>query len=234
MKFNNVDLDLIVTAHNASNFGQDVNYVQLPDTAYSFGATRTAKPISVEVTVAGTSYADVLSKLDTLKKVLGQRNSCPLMIEADRYYNAVFTSLSGSFAAPTVWQGTIEFICPDPAAYGVTEISNDYTISGTQTITETAGGTGIISPIYTLTANAAVTSVKLENTETLEEIQWTGSLAAGDKLTIDVIKWLVSKNGVPSMGTVVGQFPRLKPGANGLTITGFTGTLNITYHTKWL
>ena len=236
LKFNGVDLDMIVTEHNAPDFGQEVHYVQLPDVAYAFGATRNAKPISVDVVIKGISYDEVMGKLDTLKLVLNERNTCPLELRADRYYNAVFNSLKGNFEAPTVWVGIIEFLCPDPVAYSTMDTVSEYTIDNDpQSITETTDGTGFISPVYTLEANAPATTVTLENIKTLEKLQWAGGLAAGDTLEIDVVKWYVSKNGMPSMATVSGQFPRLMPATdNDIVITGFKGIISISYRNRWV
>jgi len=107
------------------------------------------------------------------------------------------------------------------------------------TVVETTGSTASIEPVYTLTAgeNLVAVTIKLANVTTDEELQWTGSLANGEVLEIDVPNWIVNKEGAASMATVTGQFPRLAPGAaNTLTVTGFstTGTLNITYRNRFL
>lgn len=82
----------------------------------------------------------------------------------------------------------------------------------------------------------AITLIKLENTDTEEEIQWEGSLANTEELEIDSATYMVKKEGVESM-TISGQFPRLLPGfTNHIKVTGFdiTGNLNIKYRDRYL
>jgi len=245
LSFNGTDLStygLIVTNESAAAFRQLVDFVQLPDAAYPFGATREAKSISLDIAITGSSYANVQSKLDAIKRILNQRASKHLILDVqdDRYYNAQFISLGGAYKSPRAFIGNLDFTCPDPVAHSTTETSSDFNINADpKTVTETTGGTDYIKPIYTLTAGEALNDVtiKVECVETEEELQWTGSLANTEKLMVDVINWIVRKEGSTSMATVVGQFPRLLPGiTNHIKITGFgtTGALNISYRNCFL
>ena len=246
LTFNGTDLDtygLVVVNRTSPGFRQRVDYTQLLDIAYPFGATREAKFISLAITVVGSSHADVESKLDSIKLILNQRDTKHLILDTqdDRYFNAQFVSLSGRYQSPVAFVGGLDFICPDPLAYDNSETSSDFNldVSDPKTITETTGGTGYIKPVYTLKAGEALNAVtiKVECIETVEELQWTGSLANGEELEIDVANWTVKKEGSASMATVTGRFPRMLPNEdNSIKVTAFstTGTMNITYRDTFL
>ena len=241
LTFNGIDLSiygLTVTNQNLDIFKQVPDAVQLTNKAYGFGDTRIPKSADIKITVTGTTRDDVKSKLDSIKSVLNERDSKHLVLDtqADRYYIARFVSLDGAFVFPMVFAGTLSFICYDPLAYSVNETSSDFSIDANpKTIIETAGGTAYIEPVFTLVADADLTgTIKVENLETLEELQWTGSLATGEDLEIDVENWIVKKTGTPDMATVSGQFPRLLQGSNQIKITAFSGSLNITYRNRYV
>jgi len=246
LTFNDTDLSaygLIVISRTSSDFRQEVDYTQLLDIAYPFGATRAAKLIHLRIAVTGSSYADVESKLDSIKLILNQRDTKHLILDTqdDRYFKAQFVSLSGQYQSLTLFTGELSFICPDPLAYDNDETSSDFNldVSDPKTITETTGGTGYIKPVYTLKAGEGLTdiTIKVECIETVEELQWTGSLANGEELEIDVANWTVKKEGDASMATVTGLFPRMLPNEdNRIKVTAFstTGTMNITYRDTFL
>ena len=249
LTFNDTDLGtygLVVVNRTTPSFKQRVDYTQLLDIAYPFGATREAKFISLEIAVVGSSHADVESKLDSIKLILNQRDTKHLILDAqdDRYFNAQFVSLSGRFQSPVAFVGGLDFICPDPLAYGSgDEISPTHHLDVENPAIETTGGTGYIKPIYTLTAEEglgteeAPITIKVECIETVEELQWTGSLANGEELEIDVANWTVKKEGDASMAAVTGLFPRLLPATdNRIKVTGFgaAGTLNIKYRNTYV
>jgi len=243
--FNSVDLslyELVITSSNAHILSQTISTVQMRDLAYNMGFYRDARPLNFRVAVTGDSVADVISNLDNIKKTLGTEVECQLILDilTTRYFNAQLQSFDGSFISPYCWEGSASFLCPDPLGYAVTQTSSTYNIDADpKTITETVGGTGMVKPVYTLTAGETLTTVtiKLENITTNEELQWTGSLATNDELEIDVEHWSVKKNGVSAMTGLVlsSKFPRLTPGANSIKVTAFstTGTLNILYRNTY-
>ncbi len=237
MEFNGVDLStygLIVTRQNTSDAEQSVSLVQLPDVAYSFGATKVARQISLEIAVVGTDRNDLLSKLDNIKLALNERKAKELYINTDRYYMAQFVNLQGNMVAPNAFMGNLDFICPDPLAYSATLTSPTFTITGTQIVDVITGGTAHIKPRFTLTASEDVSSVKIENLNLEEALIWTGSLVSGDILTVDVANWVVKKNGTESM-FITGQFPRLNPSStNHIETTGFKGTFKVEYRNVYI
>jgi len=159
----------------------------------------------------------------------------------DRFYKAKLDNpIDWEIITHKLARAELSFICPDPLGYSSSETSSDHNINADpKTVTETTGGTAYIEPVYTLTAGEALNDVtiKVENTDTGEELQWQGSLANGEKLEIDVGLWIVKKEGVASMADMSGKFPRLLPGfANSIKVTGFgsLGSLNIKYRNTYL
>ena len=246
--FNAVDMDdygLVVTGVNLP-LTQLASNIQLRDRAYAFDSFRPPIIIEVTVNVVAANYTTLLTYLSSIREKLNWRVDKQLIFDnlSTRYWMARFDNLNGMFNGPTMWDGSIIFICTDPAAYSTTAVSNTHNIDADpKTVTETPGGTDYIYPVYTLTAkeDLGAITLKLENTTTGEEIQWGGSLTTNDYITVNVPTWLVSKNGVASMAGVVAgsKFPRLLFNvANSIKVTGLwdsvTGLLNIAYRNRFL
>jgi len=246
LTFNSVDLstyNLIITYSNIHALFQKVDHTQLEDLSYGESAKKEPRYIKFEFAVTGTGMANLRDNLDSVKKVIVTKTTRTLALDtlAGRYFNAQYISMKGEYKSAQLFVGDMEFKCVDPLAYSTSEISHNHTldVEDPKTITETTGGTGYIKPVYTLTAGEALNDVtiKVECIEAGEELQWTGSLANGEELEINVATWLVRKEGVASMATVTGQFPRLLPGTdNRIKVTGFgtAGALNIKYKNTYL
>jgi predicted phage tail component-like protein len=241
--FNGIDMSaygLTVTDHNAEDYSRAVNTIQTKGRAYISGEYMPARPLRLEVVIQGSSISDLKSKLDSIVAILSSDGYLILDDDTTKHFNAHFVGKSKLEKwGNTNWEGTLEFICPDPLVYSTTETSSDHTINADpKTVTETAGGNTITKPVWTLTAGETLTDVtiSLKNNTTNEEITWEGSLASTDELEIDSQYWTVKKNGTESMATVSGKFPRLTPGSNSITVTALstTGSLNITYRAAYL
>ena len=243
LTFNSVALStygLSIKSSNAHVLKQALAIIQTKDRGYLSSVQHPSRPFDFRVAVVGTGVADVISKLDNIKKTLGTETEHQLILDVinTRYFNAILDDFDGDFTAPACWEGSLSFICPDPLAYSTTETSSDFNIDADpDTITETVGGTAITKPVWTLTAGETLSDVtiKLENVTTGEELQWTGSLVDEDELEIDCKYWTVKKNSVSAM-TITGEFPRLIAGSNSIKVTALstTGTLNITYRDAYL
>lgn len=245
LNFNTYDLSvhgLTVMNHTMDDFLQEVDFRQLIDVAYPFGATRVAKPISFDIAIIGIDTTDTRLKVDLIKGILNQRDTKHLILGSrpDRFIRVQFRSLSGRYASPCVFMGDLDFICPDPVAYDITEKASVFAINADPGIvTETTGGTGSIRPVYTLTAGETLTNamIQIECIEAVEALRWVGSLALNDVLEIDTVNWVVKKQGVESMIGVSGRFPRLLPAiTNRIRVTGFgvLGTMVITYRNTFV
>ena len=245
--FNSTDMSthgLIVTTPGFNLVKQLVSHVQLQDKGYAFTPMREPRRITVEFAVTGTSLANLDVNLDAVKRLLTLTVPKKLIFDSLplRYYNAILESFKGEYRLATLFQGTLMFICPDPLGYKTTQDNHNHSINASpKTVDEPVGGTGYVTPVYTLTAKNTLTdaTIKVENLTTEEELQWIGSLAIDGTLVIDVAKWLVSKGAVADMASVTGRFPRLKPNAtNQIKVTGLyvtvAGNLNILYRDTFL
>jgi len=220
------------------------SYIEVADEAYDFQAHLQPRTIELNCYVTGTSEANLISNLDNISLLLsptGGVHALVLDFPDDRFYYAKLNSpIDWQIVHHKLAQGTITFICPDPRGYDNDNTSSDHNInSDPDTVEEAVGGTAYADPVYTLTAGEGLTDVtiKVENTDTEEELQWTGSLGNGEVLVINTSLFYVTKEGSASMSTVTGQFPRLKAGiTNHIKVTGFstTGTLNIAYRNNYL
>jgi len=245
MSFNGVDLStygLVVVSAEINRASQEPVYVRLPDKAYPFTTQRGPRVITIDFRVVAATRAILDSYLDSIKQTITTDTPGDLIRDTlnGRYWEAILDDFDGGYYAPGMFRGMMTFLCPDARAHAVTQTSSDFNIDADpDTVVETTGGTAYIEPVYTLTAgeNLVAVTIKVENTDTSEELQWTGSLANGEELEIDVPNWIVNKEGIADMATVTGEFPRLKPGQNNsIKVTAFstTGTLNITYRDRYL
>jgi len=246
LTYDGIDLSaygLIVTSPSPALVGFiGADLIQLPDLSYATGSILPPKSLNLSVIVKAASSALLKSYLDSIKRICGQRQEKQLRLDIldDRYFLARYEGLNGRMISPYAFEGELVFSADDPLAFKLTETSSDFNINADpKTITEAVGGTAYVKPVYTITAgeNHVGITLKIENTDTGEELQWEGDLANGEVLTIDVGLWVVKKEGTEDMADVSGQFPRLIPGEdNHIKVTGFsnTGTLNITYRERYL
>jgi len=253
MTFNGTDLGdygLIVTAHDVP-FPQQADPTQLQDMARASESYRLPKDINLEVAVLArppfpplpmTPQEALKIQLDSIRRVLNQRSDCQLIFDrwSDRYWLARFVYLGGEFT-PTAYTGSLSLVANDPAAYGVIQRTESFNVDADpKTLSVVvAFGNDYIYPVWTLTAgeNLVGATIQIENTDTSEELVWTGDIANTEVLDIDVANWLVELEGAASMGGVSGKFPRLLPSQlNSITVTGFgsLGTLDVAYRERFL
>ena len=202
---------------------------------------------SLQIKVEGTSRADTLSKRRTLKALFmpadpGEAEKQLIFgDEATMYWMAQCAGKPTEYIRMNLLVMSIPMVASVPA-YAVSETSQEVNVNASPKsfAVSYASGTAYASPRYYLVNSGAFGpgNVKLKNINTAEEVIWNGSLANLD--TLDIIveygseRFVVKKNGVVSMATVSGAFPRLKPGNNSFTITGPLGTLTITYRKRYL
>lgn len=234
--------NLVVTSPDVNRFNRDVPVIELPDRGYGFRPERHSRQLYVRFDVHGASRPNLDSNLDAIRQIVTVLTAKRLIFDtmSSRYFNAILTDFGGRYLSALLFRGIMGFTCPDPLAYSIDKTSSDFSIDADpKTIEEIVSGTGYIAPVWTLVAgeNVGPVTIKLENLTTVEELQWTGSLADGEELEIDVARWLVSKEGVADMATVTGKFPQLEGGTtNVVKITGLesTGDLNVEYRIAYL
>ena len=242
--FNSVDMNtygLVVVASDIHGLERENESQLIQDLSWPFRPKSPPKMITLQVAVMATSRAVLKGYLDGIKGFIATDVPYNLVLDGlnDRYWLAKVNSFNGGYRGVSTWIGTIGFQADDPCAYDVSETDSPHLIDADhQTVIETPGGTAMISPVYTLTAGeelAAVT-IKVQNINTDEELQWTGTLTIGQVLEINTDAWTIKKEGVADISTFTGQFPRLQPGANQIKVTAFstTGTLDIKYRNRFL
>ena len=239
--FNSVDMStygLRLRSHEEP-FTQERENIQLRNRAYGLDSYRPPVPFTLDVAISAADIATLKSYLDSIKSTLNKRVDRQLTLDTftDRYWMARFVSMTGSITTATAGEGEITFSADDPAAFSTTETDNDHTVDeDPEEITETAGGTERVEPVYLLTCDDTLTdtTVIIENETTGETLEWTGDLVADDELEIDVVNCTVKLNDVLDMLTVEGQFPSLLPGANTINVSGFSGTFNATYRARYV
>lgn len=217
------------------------NPIQLSNKSYASDSNVMPKPISLSILVVGSDSADLLSKLDNIKKTLNCQFDKALVLDFlnDRYWSARFDSLTGRHISSEVFKGVLDFICYDPYSYGLAEIEIPYDIDGDpKQIITSINGTASTDPVYTLTAgeNLVAATIELLNGETATSITWTGNVDNGEHLKIDCRQWFITLNDIVNMATMTGNFPKLVSGENLLRISGFgaLGTLSILYKPKYV
>ena len=215
-----------------------IDSIPLHYRAFATDSKVEAKPISLDITVTAASVTVLKTNIDTIKRLLNTQVDERLILDSlsDRYWWARFRSLTGKFKGIR-FEGSVDFICLDPYAYDNNEVSPDYIDNEEpETIQVTPGGTALIEPVFTLTADGQQhgVTVKVKNDTLGMEIQWAGDLENGEQLAFDCSTWIVTLEGAASMSAVSGQFPVLSPGvANQIEVYDFTGNVNITYRNRY-
>jgi len=216
----------------------DIDYTSLHWESFATDSMIPAKPISLNIVVTAASVTTLKTNMDTIKRLLNTAVDERLILDSldDRYWWARFKSLSGQYKG-IKFEGVLDFLCLDPYAYDNDAVSNDYTDDEEpETITETPGGTALIEPVFVLTSsvNDGAAVIKVNNDTLSMQLQWTGAITIGAKLTIDSSLWYVDLDGAASMATVSGVFPVLSPGvANTIEVYDFTGNVNIAYRNRY-
>ena len=208
--------------------------------AYSFEGQYEPREFMCDLLIEGLSLSDLHVKLDYIAEILNiERGVQPFAIDAqpDRYWLAQLAR-----NPEYIYQGRLAttqapFICTDPFAYGVDAIEHIHTIdSSPQTVYESLLGNTYCEPVWTFVPSVALSDdeVVIAVGTTADELTWEGSAGTDESLVIDSSLWHVTVEGTASMN-ISGSFPRLLGGVtNAITITGFTGSLTITYRPRYL
>lgn len=199
---------------------------------YDFGVGLGAREIAVDVTVKGSSQADLRSKVRAIASWLYQDSLKPLVFsdEPDKTYYARIAGNTDLEQIVWVGQGTITFVCPDPYAEGATR---SQPISSGATITN--NGTAKVFPVFTVNFSGSASYFKV--VKGTQQIYIAKSFSVGDVLVIDNAKALVISNSLRIMNTVdlSSTFFPLEP---GVTVVTFAPTVNasvrVDFKEKWL
>jgi predicted phage tail component-like protein len=226
------------------------SFVQIPGKAgvADFGSDSAERIIVVRCNVMPKyNLASLVGVLDGLAEWLDPDKGLKQLVlddVPDRYFTARLQDAvncerlilsAGSF--------DLNFVCPDPFAYALTDETFALTQTGVNMVTRAKGNTGSL-PVYLLKGaipSGAATYVSIRTND--DELRVVGALASGETLVIDsglVTAKVVDgtgetlRNGLPCLQEL--NFPFLRKGANTVTIaaTGATFTeLQIQAKSRW-
>ena len=217
---------------------------------FDFGETVSERKILISCFIPpGSTDAQFLSKKDDIIEWLNPDNGlCQLILDKEpgRVYEARLTSgFSFDRAVRNSCTFNLEFFCPDPYGYAISDETFDFAETGTFTASRALGNIESY-PVYSLKGVIpSGTDSYISITTNGSELQIIGRLAAGETLIIDsdlmTAKVVDSngetlRNGLPLLSEL--NFPVLNTGDNTIMIaavgtnTTFT-ELNIQARSRW-
>ncbi len=207
--------------------------------------------LDVDVMVEGGNPDDLQDHIDNIGFVFKVDEDKPLILLNtkidDRRWNARLSGMSQPFdTTATSAKYTYTFTMPRATAELITETSQTVNPAGaphafTIPAAGVLAGNSKAFPIYTFTASGAVTGITLVNVTQDITLEYSGSLAAGNILTINTDPGILSMN--KTVGAVTTNalgnmaqlgFPTLNPRvSNSFTVLGANNTqLVITYRPR--
>jgi len=223
---------------------------------FTYGGRGSARVIPVRVAVQGSSFSDLMDKVDALNYLMAPENgekSIRFDYISGRYW---LGRLSNSIQAPPIGStGFVldwDFLCSNPNAYSTTQETETITlVSNPQNgylpldFFSVIEGNVETFPVWKFkNTNASdVTSITLENTTTNQKITVTKTLQQNEYLKIDSQREAIEFSTDDSTYTNVNEyrsnadktFPTLDPQvSNTITITGITtGTCDCIYRARY-
>ena len=195
---------------------------------------------ALEVQVAGrwlaASATALRTQFDSMKSaILKTRDR--LTIFDDRFVDAVCAGYADEFipgSAMLAARYDLSFLAELPFLQSVTlnSDSRSVTVSPTSYVV-TAGGNSRTRPVIKITNNsgaAIVNNIKIENVTLVKALVFTGTLAAGQTLELDMQARKITNAATEDMTNWQGEFWELAVGANTLK---YTGGVTVGIVTEW-
>jgi hypothetical protein len=190
-----------------------------------------SRTLTVEDMLVGYDTTDLQTQISKLNTVL-ESGFQPLYFRNNRYLNCRKTNVTYDYERGTngrVARATIELLAIDPYTYGDSHIVNQSITTNPQTVVITNQGNAIAKPVIQVTANQAITTLKITNLLTGDFFTF-GPLVNTDILIVDYANFNVTINGVQMFKFFAGNFITLMNGANSIKVEGTTNaTLNVTF-----
>lgn len=234
-----------VTDHNA--FGLPDRRIQVQDLARQHGSLLVSdlwgeKTIDISGLVFGDSREELQGNLDSLKGALALQGLQTLIIDTLSPRRTFYNAICESFDAPenaqegfTYLRWDATFRCPDPFAYEQRTTTSELSVSNASPDITLFNGGNILTPLaFEITTDfSRPVYVTITNSTSGELVRPYEPVSAGDVITIDSDKRLVTKNGVDL--SYAGGFINLVPGNNSLTVTLFSvgNDPTINYTASW-
>lgn len=213
-----------------------------------FGSDSAERVITLRCNIAPKhNLASLVGVLDGLAEWLDPDKGLKQLVlddVPDRYFTArLQTEVNCERLIRSAGAFDLNFVCPDPHAYALTDEGFTLTQTGVSTVTRVKGNTDSL-PVYLMkgtipSGSSTYVSLKTNN----EELRVVGALASDETLVIDsglVTAKVVDgtgemlRNGLPLLQEL--NFPILRKGANTVTITAVGATfteLQIQAKSRW-
>lgn len=238
--FDNVDLSGYVGTWQESANAR-INAVTVPrrhGALVSDAVVQDVRNIRITGTLVSLTASGLRTILDTLSELLSRQNKA-LQLWDDRYITAykaqfVYSYVEGS--ALTAANYAIAFVCVNPFWISLTQNVILTTFNAMMTIDFTAklyrqsfvltnNGTFVAYPLYSLSCvGNTISKVIVQNLTLNRRFTYTGTIAAGTTLAVDVTNFTVTNNGASDLTNWTGDFIWLLAGANNIQVDfTFTG-----------
>lgn len=193
-----------------------------------FNTTR-LRPLTIGVNVRLRPFEGGIAELrHLLAALLITDEPKPLTTPDDptRYHLAILSGKSDLSVLWTTGKANLEFLAPDPVAYG-----QNREIVMTTSKTVHVGGTYRTSPI--IEAHPAKgTYYRISLTNTGEYVQIDRAFSGTETVLIDCSKQQATVNGTNAKVTLASDYFTLTPGKNSLTAN--SGTAEVSWTERWL
>lgn len=226
------------------------SFVQIPGKpgVADFGSDSTERVVTVRCNIAPRhNLASLVGVLDGLAEWLDPEKGLKQLVlddVPDRFFTArLQDAVNCERLIRSAGAFDLNFVCPDPHAYALTDESFTLTQTGSNTVTRVKGNTDSL-PVYLLKGTVPSGSANYISLKTNdEELRVVGTLASGETLVIDsglVTAKVVDntgatlRNGLPLLQEL--NFPILRKGANTITIMAVGATfteLQIQAKSRW-
>ena len=233
---NNITISRI--SEKASKPVQAYN-IPVTDGAIAEEAKIGAKTITIEGDIAGTSYDNLRTNLDTLHAGLLDGIQ-QLSKDNERYINCQLKDFSYAYdhmSRRATW--TAQFIAHFPFWLAETATTDDRTpTSGVGYTINNAGNAPARVKIEITPTGSMADACKIENTTTGKSFQYRGTVSAAQVLEVDnrydTDDFQVLNNGADDHDNFEGDFITIDPGNNIIVFTGTASTaVKFTYRKTW-
>lgn len=226
------------------------SFVQIPGKpgVADFGSDSAERVITVRCNITPKhSLAALVGVLDGLAEWLDPEKGLKQLVlddVPDRYFTArLQDAVNCERLIRSAGAFDLNFVCPDPHAYALTDEGFTLTQTGANIVTRIKGNTDSL-PVYLLKGtipSGSATYISLKTND--EELRVVGALASGETLVIDsglVTAKVVDgtgetlRNGLPLLQEL--NFPILRKGANTITVKAVGATfteLQIQAKSRW-
>lgn len=198
----------------------------------------TSNEITVKCLLEGTSYSNLVTKLQALSVYLYSDEDKVLTFddEVDRYWNAQHIDTVTIKKTYRYCIMDLVFTCNDPFGYAVTETTDSQTITSNPTkYNVTNSGSYYVFPVFTITFNANQSHIFVENTGISDNrFDISKTFVISDVLIVDCKNGTITLNGTYSPagfgdgGEGIADWVMLSTGVNEIQVGTDDVTINAT------